>query len=313
MRPESGLPFLSVASLCAFGPAAEEEKSRDQVGNIMCADQKSGRLLLMDPDADWSKQEAVLWQWSAAQSVDIKDEHKVWFSLLTECKRVLNGTHVITSASGGAVAMIRMIDKKVTFYAQPGGNTHSAEILPDGNIVSVSSYGFVKAFFTDPSGSESPENAKFSTMKLHDAHGVVWDNRRQRLWAVGGRELLCCEYNGKRADPALEIEDSFKLPGDYGGGHDLFPVPGTRKLFITGMEVWTFDTELGDFSDFNHRIDVKSISQNGPDGLVFLMEPTESWWSDSIRSPDGKIKKTMPGAQLYKARWWVPNVFSYGE
>ncbi len=292
---------------------SEKEKSRSQIGHIMCSDQKSGRLLLMDPDADWSEQEAVLWQWSAAESVDIKAKHKDWFSLLTECKRVLNGTHVIASASGGAIAMIRMVDKKVVFYAQPGGDTHSVEILPDGNIVSASSYGFLKAFCTDPSVSKSPENAKFSTLKLHDAHGVVWDNKLERLWAVGGRELVCCKYSGNRADPALEIDDSFKLPGDYGGGHDLFPVPGTRKQFVSGMEVWIFDTEKGVFSDFDHRIDVKSITQKGPDGLVFLLKPTESWWSDSIRSLDGRIKKTMPGARFYKVRWWVPDVFSYGE
>jgi len=267
----------------------------------------------MDPDADWSKEEAVLWQWSAAQSVDIKAKHKIWFSLLTECKRVLNGTNVITSASGGAIAMVRMVDKKVIFYAQPGGNTHSVEILPDGNLVSASSYGFLKVFCTDPAVSKSPENGKFSTLKLHGAHGVVWDNKLQRLWAVGGTELVCCKYSGNRANPALEIGASFKLPGCYGGGHDLFPVPGTRKLFVTGQEVWTFDTEEGTFSDFDNRGDIKSITQRSPDGLVFLMQPTESWWSDSILSADGKIEKSLPGAQFYKARWWVPNVFSYGE
>lgn len=304
--------LLGAAALSVSATPAQERTTDDMIGTIMCGEQKSGRLLLMNPSADWSEQKAILWQWSAAQSADIQASHKGWFSLLTECKRVLNGTHVITSASGGAIAMIRMKDKKVVFYAQPGGNTHSVEILPDGNLASASSVGFLKVFCTDPAVGKWPGSAKFSTLTLEGAHGVVWDKKLQRLWAVGNTELVCCKYNGNRADPALEIEANFKLPGD-GAGHDLFPVPGTRKLFVTGQKVWTFDTEKGAFSDFDQRGNIKSVTQKDANGFVFFMQPTESWWSDSIRSPDGKTKKTLLGAQFYKVRWWVPNVFSYGE
>jgi alpha-L-arabinofuranosidase len=280
-------------------------------GLIMCGEQKSGRLLLMDPKTDWSNEKAILWQWSAAQSADIKPNHKRWFSLLTECKCVLKGTHVITSASGGAIAMIRMEDKKVVFYAQPGGNTHSVEILPDGNLASASSDGFLKVFCTDPAVSKLPDNAKFSTLKLNGAHGIVWDKKLQRLWAVGNFELVRCKYDGNRVEPTLVIEASFKLP--YPGGHDLFPVPGTRKLFVTGLKVWTFDTEKETFSVFDQCGLIKSVTQKDANGPVFFMQPMESWWSDSIRSPDGITKKTLLGAHFYKIRWWVPNVFSYGE
>ena len=70
------------------------------------------------------------------------------------------------------------------------------------------------------------------------------------------------------------------------GGHDLFPVPGTRKLFITSLGVWTFDTESETFEAveaLGKTGNVKSISQCTPGGPTIVMEATESWWSDTIR------------------------------
>lgn len=134
-----GVGLVGTAALCAPVPTSGEKGSERWTGNIMCGEQKAGRLLLMDAQADWNDPKAVLWEWSAAQSADIGAQHKKWFSLPTDCKPVLNGSHVIMSASGGAIALIRLADRKVIFYACPGGNTHSVERLPDGNLVSASS------------------------------------------------------------------------------------------------------------------------------------------------------------------------------
>jgi hypothetical protein len=128
----------------------------------------------------------------------------------------------------------------------------------------------------------------------------------------GLKELVRCTYNASNSDPALAIEARFTLPG-FGGGHDLFPVPGTQKQFVSGQCVWTFDTEKEAVSDFAPHPGIKSVTQKGGNGPVFFMQPTKSWWSDSIVSPDGKAKKTLPGAQFYKVRWRVPNAFSYGD
>lgn len=306
------IALVGVAVLSGQAVPPPAQSGDDKLGAIMCGEQKSGRLLLLDAEADWSGPKAILWQWSAAQSPDITNAHKGWFGFPTECKRVLGGTHVLMSASGGAVALIRMADGKAVFYAHPGGNPHSAEILPDGNVVCAASEGFIASFCTEPAASQSPEQAKFSTQKLAGAHGVVWDKARQRLWALGSKELIRCTYNASRSAPALEVEARFKLPG-FGGGHDLFPVPGTRKLFVTGQRVWTFDTEKETFADFDPCPSVKCVTQKDAGGLVFFMQPTKSWWSDSIVSPDGKVKKTLAGARFYKVRWWVPNAFSYGD
>jgi hypothetical protein len=297
--------------LVPFGLAADQ--STQKAVGILCCEQHSTRLLLLDENADWNSRRAVLWSWSPKECPDIQPAHRPWFGSLTDGKRVLGGTHVIVSASGGGIALVRIKDKRAVFYALAGGNTHSIEILPDGNLVSASSTGgYLRVFSTDSHVSRPPTNVKYAEVKLAAAHGVVWDYRLRRLWAIGGPVLARYRYNDNRQQPALAEEARFRLPNP--GGHDLFPVPGTRRLFLTAGKVWTFDTETGTFETLSavSQDEVKSISQRGPGGPIIVMAATESWWSDTIPFVDGSRQKVMQGARFYKVRWWVPNPFSYG-
>ncbi len=253
---------------------AADPSTRNATG-ILCCEQHSTRLLLLNENADWNSGRAVLWSWSPKECPDIQPAHRPWFGCLTDGKRVLGGTHVIVSASGGGIALVRIKDKRAVFYALAGGNTHSIEILPDGNLVSASSTGgYLRVFSTDPSVGR-PTNAKYAEAKLPAAHGVVWDRRLGRLWAIGGDVLARYRYNENRQQPALTEEARFRLPSP--GGHDLFPVPGTRRLFLTAGRVWTFDTQTGTFEKFSpvSQDDVKSISQRGPAGPIIVMNATE--------------------------------------
>lgn len=268
----------------------------------------------MDENADWSQESAILWKWAPMECPEVRPRHREWFINISDAKRVMNGTHVIACASGGAVALVRLEDKRVEFYALASGNTHSVELLPDGNLVSASSKGYLRVFCTDPAVSHAPDEVKTSDVPLPSAHGVVWDAKKNRLWAIGDTELVRYEYNGKREDPALKEEARFTLPSP--GGHDLFPVPGTRKLFLTSGGVFLFDTEQETFSEFDQptaRGSVKSISQREAGGPIIVMEAETSWWSDDIRFVGEDRVKTLDKAKFYKARWWVPNTFSYGE
>ena len=199
-------------------------------------------------------------------------------------------------------------------HALAGGNTHSVELLPDGNLVSASSTGgYLRVFSTDPAVSRPPGNVRCAEVALASAHGVAWDHRLGRLWAIGGDELVRYRYNGNRQEPALQVDARFLLPNR--GGHDLFPMPGTRRLFLTAGKAWTFDTQTGLFEPFSpvSQGDLKSISQREPGGPIIVMAATESWWSDTIRFVGPSGRKKMSQARFYKARWWVPNPFSYGQ
>lgn len=307
MRMTLFAAMLITANLTAWGDVRIPQNST----GIMCCEQYGRRVLLMDENVDWNQPSAILWEWPTKHCEQIAPEHRMWFANVTDAKRVMNGTHVIVSASGGGVALVRMEDKHVVFYALADGNTHSIELLPDGNLVSASSTGsYLRVFCTDTAVSHPPLDVKYSDVPLDDAHGVAWDFQKQRLWAIGGTDLVRYQYNGDRANPQLTEDAKFELPD--AGGHDLFPVPGTRKLFLTAGNSWTFDTENESFEPIPSIGGPKSISQREPGGPIIVMEATEVWWSDTIRFVGEDRKMTLNKAKFYKARWWVPNTFSYG-
>src|SRR5262245_64231171 len=102
---------------------------------IVLAEQAQHRVAIADVAS-----KKIFWQWTPETS-NVQPEHYKWFSSISDAKIVYNGKCILTTASGGGVALIRIADKKTLFYAYAGGNTHSAELLPDGNIVSASSHG----------------------------------------------------------------------------------------------------------------------------------------------------------------------------
>lgn len=299
-------PLLVVAAV-AFSASTAIHAVTIPDSAILCCEQASNRILLLDSAMPWNEERSVLWRWDPATCAGLPDDHRGWFTHLSDAKPVLDRTHAIVCASGGGIALVRLADEAVVFHAKPDGNTHSVEILPDGNLVSASSTGnFLKVFSTTPGATA------VASLTLADAHGVAWDRARNRLWAVGGTELVRCIYNGDRTAPALAIETRHPLPG-AGHGHDLFPVPGTRSLFVTGERVWTFDTDAGTFAELVPLGRVKSISRDRPDGTTIVMQAVEQWWSDAVTILADGRKLTRPGARFYKARWWAPNAFSYGS
>jgi len=281
---------------------------------IVCTEQRKTEILLMDSTRPWDAPEAVLWRWSPLEAADIPKPHKGWFSNVSECKWVLNGEQVMVTASGGAVALVRISDKKVMFYALAGGNTHSAELLPDGNIVAAASTGNFLKILIPPVPFTTPENVKEVTIPYSDTHGVVWDRRQQLLWVLGGAELTAFKYNFDRQNPQLTQAAVFRPGPDDFHGHDLFPVAGTDSLFLTGVYkhlVLEFNTVTHQFKTLRESAaDVKSVTLNPATGEIIYQSPSESWWTDTILSFDGK-RRTLPGARFYKARWFIPNSFSY--
>jgi hypothetical protein len=272
---------------------------------IILAEQSQHRIAI----ANVSTQQ-IVWEWKPALS-NVKPEHVKWFNNPSEAKVVSDGKYVLTCASGGGVALVRIADKKTVFYAYAGGNTHSAELLPDGNIVTASSTGnFITLFSVDT--LRAAEQVYSRKIPLAFGHNVVWDKNRQLLWSAAMAELKAFRYNFNKAEPNLLQDTVIALPGTE--AHDLFPVYGDDALWLTNTtHVYQYKlaghhlTQL----DTRYQENIKSIT-SGPAGLpVIIIKPKTSWWTDEVIDIAGKRIFFGEGLKIYKARWVLPNTFSY--
>jgi hypothetical protein len=274
---------------------------------VIAVEQASGRAMVFRQADDWAKPQAVTWSWQPSDSPEIATSDRGAFSNISDAKWADGGRLVIVAASGGGVAIIQVKDKKVTFYAKPGGNTHSVELLPDGNLVSISSDGaFIRIFSTDPGVSQFPNAVVSHDYEMASGHGLVWDDAGQKLWASGGSEVAAFGYNGNRQDPQLKPIATYPTPTGY--AHDLFPVPHARLLYLTTVShVYTFDVTTHAFTTIaNDMSDIKSVGEHPDTGQLVMLKPTTSWWSNTVLFFRPNETRTFPGGQFYKARWFGP-------
>jgi DNA-binding beta-propeller fold protein YncE len=266
-------------------------------------------VFLLDPHGTWSEGGA-LWSWSAEDSPQIDPAHRSWFDNPTEAKLRDDGrTLLVASGAGngtGGVAVIRTIDKAVLFYALGGSRTHSLERLPDGNLVSVSSTdNLIRIISTDTAVSHWPDHVVHTDYVGSLPHGVVWDAKTHRLWINGNHGLDAYIYNGDRQNPKLTKDTHFDLPNSEAGGHDLFPVAGQRKLFVTDNSVsnhiYTFDLDLHTYKlyDPDHP-HFKGVGLNSAGKLVGNTESQDVYFA----VPGGTWTDKPLGAGVYKSRWW---------
>ncbi|WP_254512834.1 DUF6528 family protein [Anatilimnocola floriformis] len=243
-----------------------------------------------------------IWRWRAADSTEIPAEMQRQFRTTDECKPV--GESILITSSGGGVALIRRADKKCLFHAS-ARNAHSACLLPDRRIAVGSSYGGDELLIFDqdkPGATAEP----IARIPLNGAHGAIWDEKRERLWAIGGKELLLVEIAARDKSSAITIDKRFELPTP--GGHDLSPCQDPRFLFVTtDTNVYRFDTQETKFSpqqELADKVHVKSVAQSAVTGRIVYHQGTEkTWWSDTIRFLNPSAELHVPDERLYKIRW----------
>ena len=297
--------ILFITLLITSAAVKAQNPLKDCKHCMVIAEQSQNRIIILNADNN-----TVVWEWKANAS-NVKPEHAKWFNTPSDAKAVYNNEYVLTNASGGGVALIRIADKKAVFYAYAGGNTHSAELLPDGNIVSASSTGnYLMLFKTDTLNCPEPLYTK--KIYLTFAHNVVWDRKREKLWSAGLDSIFAFRYNNNCEHPDLIREEAFPTPGK--DGHDLFPVYGsTSKLWFTNTKhVYQFDVVTRKFEQANViQPNIKSIS-NGPAGYpAIVIQPNESWWTDEVLDTNGKHVAGQTGWKMYKARWVLHSNFEY--
>ena len=286
-------------------PLVAESKQVDSLAELspktpalLCADQSDRRIRLIDP-FDTSDRKATLWSYPA------EDESSINY-LPTDAKRVEMEEEVyVLIAYHGRVQLVRFKDRKLVKDFSTYDSCHSAELLPDGAIVTANSnHGMLRLHRSAD---------EFIDLKVPYAHGVTWDKKRMCLWALG--DLL---YRINVAEGKLTIEKKFPLPLSP-TGHDLFPLRGKEKLLVSNnLALFLFDIETEEFETVSELRGIKSASQH-LDGTIWITDPAElegaaPWQSDAVvrvRPKVPKIRYHNQGAKFYKARWWQKVNFSY--
>lgn len=298
------------------GPVQEAPKAEFVMPEnaVVLAEQSRTAILVMDMNA-----KQVVWEWEPLTG-GIPLAKRSLFKNPSECKPVLNNEYVLMTASGGAVALIRFADKKVMCYAECGVNPHSAEILPDGNIVTAESkQGEINLFAVD---MEKGTMVKKSTKKIGNAHNLVWDAKRQCIYTTGtinnaGKSVTALfrfKYNNDKENPALTNQARIYTFDNEKGGHDLFPVYGeTDKLWLTAEHgVYQFDMSAATLAatTIYEIADVKAVGKDAQ-GKDYLLKPTESWWAPCVVDGAGHEYFNLASSKIYKFRLVQDNQFSY--
>lgn len=277
---------------------------------LIACEQAGGRVMALDPRLAWDADAAVRWSWTPAADPGIARRDLRAFDYLSEARPGADGSGLLVTASGGAVAAVGLEDAQVAWYAVVGGNPHAVTALPGGWIVAASSTGGYLSLFVQPRRRRRLAVGHVRRVPLDDAHAVAWDEARGVLWALGGSALHAFHWRAEEA--GLVLEQRIPLPGAEGGrapgGHDLLPLLGSPGMLVSDeRRVWRFDRDALAFAPFEPlaaTADVKSLSCL-PDGRALVaVIATQVWWSDTVRAVGtGFGDRTMPGARFYKARW----------
>lgn len=290
------LPTLAVSGIIEPSGIRAERAT-----HLVCA---GGKEIFILDAGDLAKGNArKIWSWTASPEAGVPENRTKWFANLDDAKAINDGKQVLITASNSGVAIVDVATRKVTCMASVR-NAHTAEMLPGGIIAVASSIGGDELLVFDPK-SPAPESPICRT-PLPSAHGLVWDDDRKTLWALGYDELRAYTITSNdRAQTQLVLSKTHKLPGI--GGHDLRAVPKSAGLLISNKEhVYIFDRTKQQFTEHAKlgKIEkVKSIDVHPVTGQL-----VHSLWGQKVTlsNPDSEIKTG--SSIVYKARWFTGDV-----
>ncbi len=231
----------------------------------------------------------------------------------------------------GNVALIAMGTHHACMVSYPSGqllwetdqtayNPHSIELMPNGVIAVAASNGNTISFFIP---KDSFSEAADATVTLTDAHGVLWDDENQVLWAVGRTVLTAYKVTLNANNTVTVTEDTSRkatIPSDH--AHDLSPVYSNKnELWITtASHVYRFNKTTKEFSadyDGNGDLDRASVKGVGnfKDGSLIYIYPDKLWtekpWNSKsvylVRNLNGEMVQstlTSSTGDFYKVRVW---------
>ena len=243
-----------------------------------------------------------VWRWDKDDpQVNLPKGYDMLMRNLDECKFVDNNTKMLLTASGDGMMLLDIETKDILCYAHVP-MAHSADLLPNNRIavaLSIHNKGNALEIYD----IDTPEKVVFRDT-LYSGHGVVWNEKRQRLYALGYKELKEYELVDWNTDqPSLRQVKMWEIPME--SGHDLSPVDDNRMLVSAHEGVMWFDIDKEEFSPFEPLCDVenvKSVNYDPETQRLIYTKAEINWWTHHIyqENPDKMI--TMDSLKVYKVR-----------
>lgn len=293
----------------AQNPLADTDEGHGKTELILAGGQYV-RMLHPDEIVGGDYHTAVFWEWNAMDHAATMGVDKSICDHIDDAKLSADRTKLAICCSGDWVAVHNLARDRIVFYTRIVPNAHSVEFLPGNKIaVACSTRGdAIKIFDLKYSNIE-----KFST-PFTSAHGLVWNEKRQRLYAIGGKLLRIYRLlNAETQAPILELETEITAPKT--SLHDLSPI-GEDNLCVGGRNAYIFNLDTHEFTaltQFNGRTGLKSLNYNPANGEMWYTDSTDpegdySWSTQTVHhtldpmgSADHCTFKT-PDVNLYKVR-----------
>jgi hypothetical protein len=255
---------------------------------------------------DWSASEGkdvkVLWEWHLDDpEVVLPTGYEKYMHHPDDCKFVDGNSKLLVTASGNGMMLLDIKTKKILHYAYVP-MAHSADLLP-GNRIAVALSTHKEGNALELYDADIPEKCIYRD-SLYSGHGVVCNEKRQSLYALGYRELR--EYkleNWNSAKPSLRMVASWEIPLD--SGHDLSPVDNDRMLVTAGKGVHMFHIPTGEFTPFEPLKDaahVKSVNYDPQTSRLIYTKGEISWWTHNIYQQNPEKVVTIDSMNVYKVR-----------
>ena len=243
-----------------------------------------------------------VWRWDKDDpQVNLPKGYDMLMRNLDECKFVDNNTKMLLTASGDGMMLLDIETKDILCYAHVP-MAHSADLLPNNRIavaLSIHNKGNALEIYD----IDTPEKVVFRDT-LYSGHGVVWNEKRQRLYALGYKELKEYELvDWNTEQPSLRQVKMWKIPME--SGHDLSPVDDNRMLVSAHEGVMWFDIDKEEFSPFEPLCDVenvKSVNYDPETQRLVYTKAEINWWTHHIYQENPNKVVTMDSLKVYKVR-----------
>ena len=258
--------------------------------------------------------DAITWSWDATAAASTLGLAENRCNHLDDCKPVDNGKKLLCTSSYNWCVLLDIATKEILFHTTATPNAHSAELLPNNRLVVACSEGSGTGNNSVQLYDISQPNQILYQSALGSAHGVVWNETTQRLYAIGGQSLQVYKLKDwETASPSLELEKTVQTP--QGGLHDMSYV-NSNTLCIGGRRAYLYDIGANQFTEmtlFAASIAIKSINYNDETGELWYTDSTkpegsQSWSTQTIRYATDKNASTetrtikVPDLDMYKVR-----------